>query len=84
MLIAAAHVIGSLIALVAFGLATILLGTWERERNQKAALQDASISLGIPIAQLDEAHHRHPRWPGKIPHPWPGQNPPPPDRLAPP
>lgn len=23
-----------------------------------------------------------PRWPGKIPHPWPGQNPPPPDRLA--
>ena len=25
-----------------------------------------------------------PRWPGKIPHPWPGQNPPPPERLAPP
>jgi glucose/arabinose dehydrogenase len=41
---------------------------------ERAAIWEFDLATGA---------HR-PRWPGKIPHRWPGQNPPPPDRLAPP
>jgi hypothetical protein len=56
-LIAAAHILGAVIALIAFGFVTLLLSSWELERNKKAAVQDASISLGIPITELDDAKH---------------------------
>lgn len=52
-----AHILGAVIALIAFGFATVLLSTWELERNKKRAVEDASITLGIPIAELDDPEH---------------------------
>ncbi|MBX9801062.1 MAG: hypothetical protein K2Y13_16525, partial [Burkholderiaceae bacterium] len=55
--------------------------------NGKNLMADLMQSLPM-TSELNEVYLRTgvlsagPRWPGKIPHPWPGQNPPPPDRLA--
>lgn len=57
MLIAVGHVLGAIIALVAFGLAVLALGAWEVERNQKAAVQEASLALGIPSEQINDPSH---------------------------
>jgi hypothetical protein len=57
-IIAVAHILGAVIVLIAFGFVTLLLSSWELERNKKAAVQDASISLGIPIAELDDPKHQ--------------------------
>lgn len=57
-LIAIGHIIGALIVLVAFGIGVSLLAAWENERNQKAALEEMSLALGIPVADLDNAQHQ--------------------------
>ena len=35
------------------------------------------LKNGSPVNLLSEQFPAKPRWPGKIPHPWPGENPPP-------
>lgn len=47
------HVLGAIVAVVAFGFGVALLGAWELQRNQKAATEELSISLGIPAERLD-------------------------------
>lgn len=57
-LIAIGHIVGALIALVAFGVGILVLAGWEIERNRKSALQEASLSLGIPVSELDIPEHQ--------------------------
>jgi hypothetical protein len=56
-LIAIGHIVGALIALVTFGVGILMLAGWEIERNRKSALQEASLSLVIPITELDNPEH---------------------------
>lgn len=57
-LIAIGHIIGAIIVLVLFGVGTLMLAGWERGRNQKAAVQEASLALGIPVNNIDNAEHK--------------------------
>lgn len=57
-LIAVGHIVGAVVVLVAFGIGAVLLAGWESERNQKTALQEASLALGIRIDDLDKAQHQ--------------------------
>lgn len=52
-LIAIAHIGGSIVALVVFGIVVLLIGAWEMQRNQRHALEDASIQLGVAVEELD-------------------------------
>jgi phosphotransferase system glucose/maltose/N-acetylglucosamine-specific IIC component len=56
-LIAVAHVIGSVIAMMAFGFTANALAAWELKRNQKTAKEEMSVALGIPVKRLDDAEH---------------------------
>jgi hypothetical protein len=56
--IAVAHIVGAIVVLVAFGVGTLMLAGWERERNQKVALQEAPLALGIPVDDLDNPEHQ--------------------------
>lgn len=55
--IAVAHVLGAIIAVFAFCAAVLALSAWELKRNQKAAAEEVSIALGIPIESLDNAEN---------------------------
>ncbi len=57
-LIAIGHIVGALIVLVAFGVGVLMLAGWENERNQKGALEEMSLALGIPVGELDNAEHQ--------------------------
>ncbi len=57
-LIAIGHITGAFIVLSAFGLGVLMLAEWESERNRKAALQEMSLSLGIPVGELDNTEHQ--------------------------
>lgn len=54
-LIAIGHIIGAVLALVIFGAGTLMLAGWEIERNKKTELQEASLALGIPVEDFDNA-----------------------------
>ena len=56
-LIAIGHIIGVLIVLVALSIGTVMLVGWEGARNHKSALQEASLALGIPIDDIDNAEY---------------------------
>jgi hypothetical protein len=56
-LIAIGHIFGALFALVALGIGILALAGWESGRNRKFALQEMSLSLGIPVDELDNAEH---------------------------
>jgi hypothetical protein len=57
-LIATAHILGAFIALSALSLSVLMLAGWESERNRKAALNEMSIALVIPVGELDNAEHQ--------------------------
>lgn len=56
-IIAIGHIVGAIIVLVAVGFGIIMIAGWENERNHKSALSEMSLSLGIPINELDNAEH---------------------------
>jgi hypothetical protein len=56
-IIAIAHALGAIIAVFAFGAAVLALSAWELRRNQKAAAEEVSIELGIPVESLDNAEN---------------------------
>lgn len=58
-LIATGHIIGALVALIVFSLGVLMLAGWESERNQKSALQEMSIDLGIPVSELNNKEHQN-------------------------
>jgi hypothetical protein len=52
LIIAVAHILGTLIALYAFESGVLALYGWELERNQRVAAEEISIALGIPVENL--------------------------------
>lgn len=56
-IIAIAHILGAIITIFAFGIAIYALSAWELKRNQKAANEEISIELGIPVDSLDNAEN---------------------------
>lgn len=57
-LIATFHIVGAIIALVLFGIGILIIAAWESERNQKTALQEASLALGISADDFNRAEHQ--------------------------
>lgn len=55
LLVAIGHIVGSVLALVALGVASYYLGIWEAKRNQRRALENAAVELGVPVHELDNA-----------------------------
>lgn len=53
-LIAIAHILGSIIALLVFGFVVMLIGGWEADRIQKQVAEEASVALGISVEDLDK------------------------------
>ena len=53
MLIAFAHVAGTIAVLTAFGLLLLWLGKWEAERNQQRVLREFATKLGLTLAELE-------------------------------
>jgi hypothetical protein len=56
-MLAVAHIAGAVISVVAFGMGIVLLGVWESTRNQKAAAEEMSIALNIPVERLEAAEN---------------------------
>jgi hypothetical protein len=52
-LIAIAHIIGSIVALFIFGFVVLLIAGWERGRIQKQVAEEASVALGVTVEDLD-------------------------------
>lgn len=58
-LIAAAHVVGSLLVLSALGVGWWFVAAWESARNARIQVEDAALELGIsPDDQVDEDAQR--------------------------
>lgn len=58
-LIAAAHIVGSLLALSALGVAWWFVGAWETTRNARLQVEDAAMELGVsPDDQVGEDDQR--------------------------
>jgi len=55
--IAIGHIVGALIAFVTFSTGILMLARWEGERNQKFALQEMSLALGISVGELNNPEH---------------------------
>ncbi len=58
MLVAIAHIVGTVVALAAFGLFLIWIGQWESERNKKRVLQEVATKLGLPLSALEQEVHQ--------------------------
>ena len=52
-LIAIAHILGSIIALFIFGFVVLLIAAWEADRIQKQVAAEASVALGVKVEDLD-------------------------------
>lgn len=59
-LVAIAHVAGAVLSVLAFGLCVMLQAGWQRERNTKAAAQEASLALDIPVSEFGKPEHQRP------------------------
>ena len=57
-LIAIGHILGAIIVLSTFGIGILMLAAWETERNQKSAIQEACLALGITVDEIDDAEHQ--------------------------
>ena len=54
LLIAIGNIVGSILAVLVLGFVTILIASWEAQRNHKQVLDEASIKLGVAVADLDK------------------------------
>jgi hypothetical protein len=52
-LIAIAHILGSIIALLIFGFVVVLIAGWEQDRIQKQVSEETSVTLGVTVEELD-------------------------------
>lgn len=58
-LIASAHIIGSIISLLVFGFVVLLIGGWEAGKIQNQVAEEASVTLGISVEDLDKEEHAY-------------------------
>lgn len=52
--VAIAHIVGSVVALVILGALLLFIGSWESERNKKRVLQEAAAKLGVAVDALND------------------------------
>jgi hypothetical protein len=52
-IIAIAHIVGSILAVLIIGLIFVFIASWEAERNQKHLLEDVSAKLGVVVDDLN-------------------------------
>lgn len=52
-LIAIAHILGSIVALIIFGFVILLIAAWETDRVQKQVAEEVSVALGVRVEDLD-------------------------------
>lgn len=52
-LIAIAHILGSIIALLIFGFVVVLIAGWEQNKIQKQVSEETSVTLGVTVEELD-------------------------------
>lgn len=57
-LVAVGHIGGSIIAVVALEIGLLLFGGWETQRNQRKALENAALALGVTVEELDKEEFR--------------------------
>lgn len=55
--IAIAHILGSVIALIVMSIALVSVEAWSEKKELKAATEDVALSLGIPLMDLDDIKH---------------------------
>lgn len=53
-LIAIAHIVGAIIVSIIVGVIILFISSWEQQRNKKAALDELSVRLGVPKADLED------------------------------
>lgn len=56
-LIALAHITGSVVVMFLLGFGILMLSAWELDRNTKNALAELSIKLNIPIDEIENEEH---------------------------
>jgi hypothetical protein len=56
-IVAIVHILGAIVANSVLGFGILVLGSWEAKRNQKAAVEEVSVALGIPADSLERAEH---------------------------
>jgi hypothetical protein len=57
MVTAIAHIVGAILATVALGMITLLIGMRHREKFSRTTLQEIATRLGIPVTDLDDEKH---------------------------
>lgn len=58
MILAVSHIVGAIIALSVWSICLLALASWETRRNQKAAFEEVSLVLGIPVGDLENDEHQ--------------------------
>jgi hypothetical protein len=56
-LVAIAHIGGAAIAVFVFGIGVAIVSAWELKRNQRVALEEMSLAIGVPIDDLNNSEH---------------------------
>jgi len=56
-LIAIAHILGSILSLLLFGFVVLLISSWEAGKVQNQVLEEASITLGVKVEDLEKEEH---------------------------
>ena len=54
MLVAIAHLFGALLAMIALGVVTLLVATWESKRNTKVEWVEIATRLGVAVESLED------------------------------
>ena len=53
-LIAIGHIVGAVFVSIIIGMVILFISSWEQERNLKAAMEELSVRLGVPIVDLED------------------------------
>lgn len=59
--LAIVHVVGALVASLAFGFFVLFIQEWEKKRVKRRRMQDASLATGVPVAILETDDSQVPR-----------------------
>lgn len=52
-LVAIGHIAGALLTMLVLSIVVVIVSAWEIRRNQRQALEDASIALGVAVEDLE-------------------------------
>lgn len=52
-LVAVAHIVGSILAVVALWIVAVVIAAWETSHNERKAMDEIALHFGIPVDSLD-------------------------------